>query len=63
MVEAAMILPVYKIEHDCILSRQGDVTVGFKVTLPEIFTLSDRDYEAYHQCWVKAIKLLPSGCV
>ncbi len=58
MVEAAMILPVYKIEHDCILSRQGDVTVGFKVTLPEIFTLSDRDYEAYHQCWVKAIKLL-----
>jgi len=63
MVEAVNLLPIYKIEHDCILSRQGDVTVGFKVELPEIFTLSDRDYEAYHQSWVKAIKLLPGHSV
>ncbi|WP_431844439.1 TraG family conjugative transposon ATPase [Pedobacter anseongensis] len=58
-----MILPIYKIEYSCILSRQGDVTVGFRVQLPEIFTLSDREYETYHQAWVKAIKLLPSNCV
>jgi len=63
MVEAKMILPVGSVEHGCILSRQGDITVGFKVTLPEIFTLSDREYEAYHQAWVKAIKLLPEACV
>ncbi|TKC04478.1 TraG family conjugative transposon ATPase [Pedobacter frigoris] len=63
MKEARKILPIYKIEHNCILSRQGDITVGFKVTLPEIFTLSDRDYESYHQAWVKAIKLLPQHCV
>ena len=63
MVESKMILPIYKIEHSCILSRQGDVTVGFKVHLPEIFTLSDREYESYHQAWVKAIKLLPTGTV
>ena len=63
MVEAVKLLPIYKIEHDCILSRQGDVSVGFKVVLPEIFTLSDREYEAYHQSWVKAIKLLPEHTV
>lgn len=63
MVEAVNLLPIYKIEHDCILSFQGDVTVGFKVVLPEIFTLSDRDYQSYHQAWVKAIKLLPSHSV
>lgn len=63
MVDSKMILPIYKVEHSCILSRQGDVTVGFKVLLPEIFTLSDREYEAYHQGWVKAIKLLPAGAV
>ncbi|RZM05004.1 MAG: TraG family conjugative transposon ATPase, partial [Pedobacter sp.] len=63
MVEGRMILPIYKVEHRCILSRQGDVTIGFRVSLPEIFTLSDREYETYHQSWVKAIKLLPSGCV
>lgn len=63
MKEAREILPIYKIEHDCILSRQGDITVGFKVSLPEIFTLSDRDYESYHQAFVKAIKLLPQHSV
>ncbi|MFC4213364.1 TraG family conjugative transposon ATPase [Pedobacter lithocola] len=63
MKEARDLLPIYNIEHNCILSRQGDITVGFKVTLPEIFTLSDRDYEAYHQIWIKAIKLLPQHSV
>lgn len=63
MIDAKTILPIYKVEHNCILSRQGDITVGFKISLPEIFTLSDRDYEAYHQTWVRAIKLLPQNSV
>ena len=63
MKEFREILPIYKIEHNCILSRQGDITVGFTVQLPEIFTLSDRDYESYHQAWIKAIKLLPQHSV
>lgn len=63
MVEAKDILPIYKVENGCILSAQGDVTIAYQVSLPEIFTLSDRDYEAYHQAWVKAIKLLPQHCV
>ena len=45
------------------MSVQGDVTIGFKVNLPELFTLSDRDYESLHQDLVKAIKALPIGCV
>jgi conjugation system TraG family ATPase len=59
MSEAKNILPIYKVEHNCILSVQGDITLAYQVKLPEIFTLSDRDYEAYHQAWVKAIKVLP----
>ena len=53
------ILPIMDVEHDCILSKQGDVTIVFKADLPEIFTLSDQEYEAFHQAWIKAIKLLP----
>ncbi|XDZ54236.1 TraG family conjugative transposon ATPase [Flavobacterium tructae] len=53
------ILPIMDVQHDCILSKQGDVTVVFKAELPEIFTLSDQEYEAFHQAWLKAIKLLP----
>lgn len=52
-------LPLWGCEHDCILSKKGDITVAFKVELPEIFTLSDNEYEAFHQAWVKAIKVLP----
>lgn len=57
------ILPIMEIQHDCIISRQGDVTVVFKVELPEIFTLSDQEYEALHQAWVKSLKVLPRYCV
>jgi hypothetical protein len=65
MMEKTMeaILPIMDIEHDCILSKQGDITVVFKAELPEIFTLSDQEYETFHQAWVKAIKLLPKFSV
>ncbi|QRY55578.1 TraG family conjugative transposon ATPase [Sphingobacterium siyangense] len=57
------ILPIMEIQQDCIISRQGDVTVVFKAELPEIFTLSDQEYEAFHQAWVKSLKVLPKYCV
>ncbi|MCR4029475.1 TraG family conjugative transposon ATPase [Flavobacterium panacis] len=57
------LLPIMAVEHDCILSKHGDVTVAFRVELPEIFTLSDQEYEAFHQSWIKALKVLPKYCV
>src|SRR5690606_29856672 len=57
------ILPVMDVEHDCILSKQGDITVVFRADLPELFTLSDQEYEAFHQAWVKAVKVLPKYTV
>jgi hypothetical protein len=51
------------VEHDAILSKQGDITIGFRCALPELFTLSDKDYEAFHQAWIKAIKVLPKFSV
>ena len=63
MIEASNIFPIYKVEHDCIVSMAGDITIAYKAILPEIFTLSERDYETYHQTWVRAIKLLPQHSV
>lgn len=57
------ILPIWGVEHDCLLSKQGDITVAFSAELPEVFTLSDREYEAFHQAWIKAIKALPRNAV
>ena len=63
MRELSDLLPLVKVEQGAILSAFGDITIGVRATLPEIFTLSDRDYEAYHQAWVKAMRLLPEGSV
>src|SRR5580698_8915860 len=57
------ILPILSVEHDSILSKQGDITIGFVATLPEIFTLSNEEYESFHQSWIKAIKILPKQSV
>lgn len=57
------ILPIWKVEQGCILSKNGDVTIAFRVTLPEIFSLSNDDYLALHNCWLKAIRVLPPGTV
>lgn len=57
------IYPIMGVEHDAILSRQGDVTLVFEVQLPEIFTLSISDYEGIHQALVKAIKVLPKHSI
>lgn len=57
------VFPIYKVENDAILSKQGDITLAFEATLPEIFTLSDQEYEAFHQILIKAIKVLPSHTI
>lgn len=56
-------LPLYAVEQDMILSKMGDITLVYRLDLPELFTLSNADYENLHQSWVRAIKLLPAGTV
>lgn len=59
----AEIFPIYKVEQDCILSRDGDVTLAYEAQLPEIFSLSDQEYEAFHQALIKAVKVLPPNSI
>lgn len=63
MTKIEDILPILDIDHNAIVSKMGDITVGFNVKLPEIFTMSDQDYEALHHAWIKAIKVLPKNAV
>ncbi|GHU88957.1 transposase [Bacteroidia bacterium] len=46
-------------EHGCIISKDADITVAFRVDLPELFTVTSAEYEAIHSAWAKAIKVLP----
>lgn len=63
MKSAEQVFPIYKVEHDTLLSMQGDLTIAFELTLPELFTMSNDEYMAFHQTWVKAIKLLPRNSI
>ena len=51
--------PLLAVEQDCIISKDGDITVAYEVTLPEIFTVTSQEYESVHAAWCKAIKVLP----
>ncbi|OPB88908.1 TraG family conjugative transposon ATPase [Elizabethkingia ursingii] len=55
--------PLLSIENNCILSKEADVTICFKVRLPEIFTISSAEYELIHSIWFKAVKTLPDYCI
>ncbi|SMB80949.1 conserved hypothetical protein [Hymenobacter roseosalivarius DSM 11622] len=55
--------PIYKVESGCLISKNADVTVAYRLELPEIFTLSVSDYEALHSVFVKAVRLLPNHTV
>ncbi len=51
--------PLLAVEHDCIISKDADITVAYRVELPELFTVTNTEYEAIHSSWAKAIKVLP----
>lgn len=51
--------PLLSVENGCIVSKDADVTVAFKVELPELFTVTSNEYEAIHSAWHKAVKVLP----
>ena len=51
--------PLLTVENGCIVSKDADITVAFRVELPELFTVTRAEYEAIHSAWYKAIKVLP----
>ncbi len=52
--------PILSVEHDCIISKDADITVCYRVELPELFTVTQAEYEAMHSAWTKAVKVLPN---
>ena len=52
--------PLLAIENSCIVSKDADITVAFRVELPELFTVTSAEYEAMHSAWHKAVKVLPN---
>lgn len=59
MTSLEAMFPILSVEQGCIISKDADITIAFRLELPELFTVSTAEYEAMHSAWHKAIMVLP----
>lgn len=57
------IFPISCIEDDIIVNGAGDLTFGFAIKLPEIFTVTHSGQEQLHNNFIGAMRNLPVGSV
>ncbi len=62
-IELATHHPIADIKDHLVFSSNGNVTACYKLRLPEVYTLSEKDFEDLHSCWFQALKSLPVGTV
>ena len=53
--------PIVDLEQNRILANNGNLAHAYLLELPEIYSLSDQDFEKLHGLWFQALKSLPAG--
>ena len=48
--------PIAALENHILFSSDGSVVLCYQGFLPEIYSLSEKDYEDLHACWFQALK-------
>jgi conjugation system TraG family ATPase len=61
--ELSELMPIHGMGDGCLLSRRGDYTLPYRITKPDIFTLSEQDFLALHQSIQKALRVLPANTI
>lgn len=62
-VDLGDVLPIQTITENAIINRNGDITVGYRLFLPEVFTLSESEAQYIHERLEALLKMLPAGTV
>ncbi len=55
------IFPIHSIENNILVGGNGELTIGFTLLLPEVYTISDEEANKLNDDFVKLLKLLPAG--
>ena len=55
--------PIGDIQGNSIFANNGNVVMGYELSLPEIYSLSEKDFDDLHAAWHQALKSLPVGTV
>ncbi len=63
IINIATYNPIIEIQDNVIFANNGNVIVCYQVELPEVYSLSEKDFEDLHSTWFQALKSLPVGCV
>ncbi len=62
-IELHKIFPIQAIEQDFLVAGNGDITAGWEVMLPEIFSLDVPGYNELYERLLQAFLKLPTGTV
>lgn len=54
---------IVDIQDNVVFANNGNVVLCYKGNLPEIYSLSEKDFEDLHGAWFQAFKSLPIGTV
>ncbi|WP_340156598.1 DUF3875 domain-containing protein, partial [uncultured Winogradskyella sp.] len=55
--------PIVAIKDHMVFANNGNVVFCYEGHLPEIYSLSEKDFEDIHSAWFQAFKSLPIGTV
>ncbi len=55
--------PILSIENHIVFANNGNVVLCYKTELPEIYSLSEKDFEDLHGSWFQVFKSLPISTV
>ena len=55
--------PILDIQNHLVFANNGNIVLCYQVELPEIYSLSETDFEELHSIWFQALKSLPVSTV
>lgn len=62
-IDLGDVLPIQTITEKAIINGNGDITVGYRLFLPEVFTLSESEAQYIHERLEALLRMLPAGTV
>lgn len=63
IINRATYNPIIEIQDNVIFANNGNIIASYRIELPEIYSLSEKDFEDLHSTWFQALKSLPTGTV
>lgn len=62
-IDLSKVMPIQTITQGVIINGNGDLTIGYKLFLPEVFTLSEEEARQIHERLEGLLKMLPFGTI